>query len=44
MCIGIVPADDMRTTLAICSTIFSLSRGDSVTSVLFVTNDVGLKG
>jgi hypothetical protein len=32
--IGMVPAEDMRTTVAICSSSLTLPRGDIVTSVL----------
>ena len=41
---GIVPADEIRTIVASCSTALTLSRGETVISVLCVTNDVGLKG
>ena len=44
MCIGTVPAEEIRTTFATCSTAFILLLGDIVTSVLCVTNNVGLKG
>ena len=39
-----VPAEEMRTTLASCSTALTLLLGDTVTSALCVTNDLGLKG
>lgn len=39
-----MPAEEMRTTVASCSTAWTLSRGETVTSVLCVTNEVGLKG
>jgi hypothetical protein len=41
---GIVPADEIRTIGASCPTALTLSRGETVISVLCVTNDVGLKG
>jgi hypothetical protein len=44
MCIGMVPAEEMRTTVASCSTALTPLSGDIVSSVLCVTNDVGLKG
>lgn len=44
MWIGIVPAEEIRTTFATCSTAFILLLGDIVTSVHLVTIDVGLKG
>jgi len=43
-CTGIVPAEEIRTTVASCSTALTLSRGEIVTSVLCVTNEFGLKG
>lgn len=39
-----VPADEMRTTLASCSTALTLLLGDTVKSILCVTNGSGLKG
>jgi hypothetical protein len=41
---GMVPAAVMWTTVATCSVSFTLSRGETVTSVLRVMKDVGLKG
>jgi hypothetical protein len=39
-----VPAEEMRTTLASCSTALTLLLGDTVRSALCVTNDSRLKG
>lgn len=39
-----VPAEEMRTTLASCSTALKLLLGDTVISALCVINDFELKG
>lgn len=44
ICTGMAPAAVICTTVATCSSTLILSRGDTVTSVLWVTNEVGDRG
>ncbi len=39
-----MPGEEIRTTVANCSTPLTLSRGETVTSVLCLANEVGLNG